>query len=76
MDRGAVLALSCAGCHGPEARGANGIPSLRGRDAPYIARALTEFRSGARAATVMGRIATGYDDAEIEALARHFGRLD
>ena len=34
---------------------------------------MLEFKAGAREGTVMNRIARGYDDAEIAAIARHLG---
>ena len=74
-DRGAILALSCAACHGPEGRSAGAIPSLWGRDAAFIAESLREFRAGTREATVMNRIAKGYSDEEILALAAYFGGI-
>lgn len=70
--RGAALAFSCAACHS-NAASAGGIPSLEGRDAAFIAEALREFKSGARYATVMGRIAKGYEDDEIKAIAAYLG---
>lgn len=35
---------------------------------------MREFKSGARPATVMGRIAKGFDDAEIDAMAEWFAK--
>ncbi|MDF1719959.1 MAG: hypothetical protein P1U65_04735 [Minwuia sp.] len=67
-----VLALSCAACHGPGGASPGSIPSLKGKDPVFIAEALRAFRDGSRPATVMGRIATGYSDAEIEVLSRQF----
>jgi sulfide dehydrogenase cytochrome subunit len=36
---------------------------------------LKAFRSGERPSTVMGRLAKGYSDAEIDALAAYFSQL-
>jgi cytochrome c553 len=59
-------ATACAGCHaGPE----HALPSLRSLSAQDIADAMTAFRTGAREATVMDRIARGFDDAETQAIA-------
>ena len=49
------------------------IPALSGRSAAYITQRMLEFKSGAREGTVMNRIARGYDDDEIAAIARHLG---
>ena len=63
-----LIALSCAGCHGPDGRSPGSIPSLNGRSATALAMALRAFRT--EPATVMGRIAKGYSDEEIDAVAR------
>ncbi len=65
-----LLALSCAGCHGPDGQSPGTIPSLRGKSEAAIAEALRGFRDGGRPSTVMGRIAKGYSDQEIAAVAR------
>ncbi len=48
------------------------MPRLAGVDQAAIVRALLEFRSGQRPATVMDRIAKGFTDDEIQALAAWF----
>jgi cytochrome c553 len=42
---------------------------LRGQDAAGIVAAMEAFRSGERPSTVMGRIAKGFSDDEIRAIA-------
>jgi sulfide dehydrogenase cytochrome subunit len=61
-------ASSCSGCHGPAAH-TRGVPPIRGRKAEEIAAAMAEFRSGARPATVMDRIAKGFSEDETRAIA-------
>ncbi|KAB1074391.1 c-type cytochrome [Methylobacterium planeticum] len=63
-------ATSCTGCH---ATGAAMQP-ISGRPAPEIAAALAEYRSGARPATVMNRIAKGFTEAESQAIAAYFAQ--
>jgi cytochrome subunit of sulfide dehydrogenase len=64
---------SCSGCHAlsPSLKTSipSPIPSLVGRSAAEIAGVMREFKSGARPATVMGRIAKGFGDADIDAMA-------
>ncbi|HWL68167.1 MAG TPA: c-type cytochrome [Geminicoccus sp.] len=61
-------AASCSGCHGPT--GAEGpVPSLQGRPAEDTVAAMAAFRTGQREATVMDRIAKGFTDDEIRAIA-------
>jgi cytochrome c553 len=45
------------------------IPRLEGRPAVDIVAAMQQFRTGARAATVMNRIANGFSDDETAAIA-------
>jgi cytochrome c553 len=71
-DVGAEIAASCAACHGTDGRSRGAVPPLAGRDAKEIARAMREFRDGARSATIMQQIARGYTEAEIEAAAAYF----
>jgi cytochrome c553 len=62
-------AASCTGCHPASARVASPVPRLGGLERTAIVKALQEFRSGQRAATVMDRIAKGFTDDEIQAIA-------
>jgi cytochrome c553 len=50
------------------------VARLAGLDRAAIVRALQDFKSGRRAATVMDRIAKGFTDAEIEAIAAWYAR--
>jgi cytochrome c553 len=78
----------CQGCHGIAARGMpagdgadasrphppwSTIPRLEGQSGVYVAKALRDFRDGARAGTsnamIMHGVAGALDDAEIQALA-------
>ncbi len=60
-------ALSCSGCHG--APGVE-IPSLSGLSADEITEAMGAFKSGARPATLMNRLAKGFSEAETRAIAQ------
>lgn len=62
-------ASACSGCHPASINLRTGVPPLIGRDPGPIVAAMQAFRSGQRAATVMDRIAKGFSDAEIEAIA-------
>jgi sulfide dehydrogenase cytochrome subunit len=62
-------AAACSGCHPSVARGASPVTRLAGRDRAEIIKAMQDFRSGARAGTVMDRIAKGFTDDEIQAIA-------
>ncbi len=71
MASGAVLAGTCFSCHGPDGRSAGAMPAIAGKSAAYIAAKLAAFKSGAAEATVMNRIARGFSEAEIEAVAKY-----
>jgi cytochrome c553 len=62
-------AASCSGCHPARAGVASAVPRLNGRDATQIAAAMQDFRAGQRPATVMDRIAKGFSEDEIKAIA-------
>jgi cytochrome c553 len=62
-------AASCTGCHPSSARVSSPVPRLTGLDRAAIVKAMQEFRSGQRAGTVMDRIAKGFTDDEIQAIA-------
>ena len=62
-------AAACTGCHPSSTRVTSPVPRLAGLDRAAIIRALQDFRSGQRAGTVMDRIAKGFTDEEIQAIA-------
>ena len=47
--------------------------ALDGKTASAIEEAMQQFKTGARPATIMNRIAKGYSDEEIASIARYFG---
>lgn len=65
-------ASACSGCHPARPGVASGLPRLAGRNPADIVAAMEAFRSGRRPATVMDRIARGFSDAEVEAIAAWF----
>ena len=62
-------AVSCSGCHPSSARVASPVVRLDGLDRAAIVKAMQDFRSGQRSGTVMDRIAKGFTDEEIQAIA-------
>jgi cytochrome c553 len=62
-------AAACSGCHPASARVTSPVPRLAGLDRATLAKAMQDFRSGQRPATVMDRIAKGFTDEEIQAIA-------
>ena len=62
-------AASCTGCHPASTRVTSPVLRLAGMDRSAIVRAMQDFRSGKRTGTVMDRIAKGFTDDEIQAIA-------
>ena len=62
-------AASCSGCHSTGATTSPSISRLYGRDAGDITTAMAGFRDGSLPATVMNRIAKGFSDDELRAIA-------
>ncbi|HEX6734829.1 MAG TPA: c-type cytochrome [Azonexus sp.] len=68
---GEMIAQSCMGCHGSQgASGASPMPIIGGQNEGYLIDAMKAFQDGSRESTIMGRLAKGYSDAEIAALAK------
>ena len=71
----AMLSNACAGCHGVYGASVGpSMPSLAGQSKTFFIDAMKNFRSGARDATVMGRLAKGYNDEQIVAMADFFAK--
>lgn len=70
---GEMAAQSCAACHGTHGKlGYAGFPALAGMPKAQFIKAMTDFKSGARASTLMSKVAEGFTDAEYEAMADYF----
>jgi len=66
-------ASSCSGCHAAR-RVDTAVPLLAGRQAADIVAQMQAFKSGQKPATVMDRIAKGFTDAEIQAIADWYAK--
>lgn len=70
-----MLSNACAGCHGTNGGSAGlTMPSLASQSKTAIVEAMKKFRSGDRPSTIMGRLAKGYSDAEIDLMAEFFSK--
>ncbi len=68
-----MLANTCAGCHGTLGASAGlYMPSIAGMDKGYLYSVLSDYKSGLRPSTIMGRIMKGYTEQEIWAMAGFF----
>jgi sulfide dehydrogenase cytochrome subunit len=69
-----IAAEACFGCHGPAGQGVTGGAAIAGMDRAELSATLIAFRSNERPGTIMGRIARGYNDAEIAAISDYIAR--
>ena len=76
-DDVAVLAGSCANCHGTDGRLSGAIPSIAGRPENVLRAQLKAFKAEAPppGTTIMHRLVKGYSDEQIDALAKHFAQI-
>ncbi|MDR9498444.1 MAG: c-type cytochrome [Hydrogenovibrio sp.] len=77
FDRASMLADSCVGCHGVDGISSGpAIPSIAGMSEYYFKESMHAYRDGDRPSTIMQRIAKGYTDEDIEAMAKYFSDLN
>jgi len=72
MASGEVLANTCFSCHGTDGNSAGAMPTISGKSEQFIVDQLRAFKTADPDVTVMGRIAKGFSDDEINALAQFF----
>jgi cytochrome c553 len=70
LDRN--LAATCANCHGTNGQSRGEVPSLAGEPADKLLALWADFKSGARAATIMHQISKGYTDEQARLIAAYF----
>lgn len=71
----AMLANACAGCHGTHGGSAGpSMPSLAAQSKTAIVEAMKKFKSGERPSSIMGRLAKGYTDQQIEQMGEFFAK--
>jgi sulfide dehydrogenase cytochrome subunit len=66
-------ASSCSGCHAAKKSVDTPVPRLVGRSPADIEAAMAAFRTGQRPSSVMERIAKGFTDDEVRAIAAWYG---
>ena len=76
VGQSTYAARGCIGCHGAGGKSVvPTFPSLIGKDAAFVRKNLTDFRSGARKNETMNPMAAGLSDADINNLADYIGSL-
>jgi cytochrome c553 len=70
-----IVSGSCFLCHGMQGEAASELsPRLAGQNAAYLAKQLTNFKSGERRSSAMRPMAAGLSAGDIRAVALYFSR--
>lgn len=72
---GATIGYTCMGCHGVNGKSPGSIPSIAGQSESMLTTKLLAYRDGTQKGTIMNRIAKGYSDAELQAVAAFFAAI-
>jgi cytochrome c553 len=75
VDQGnAKGAIACARCHGYDGAtdGSGAFPALAGQSAHYLANQLQHYASGQRRNAIMGSIAKGLSEEEINSVSQYY----
>ncbi len=71
-----MLSDTCAGCHGTDGDSAGpASPTIAGISNDYFVELMQGFASGEVPSTIMGRIAKGYSEDEIKAMAKYYSGM-
>ena len=73
---GEAKSVVCQACHGKDGNGIGDLqyPNLAGQYADYLAKALHDYKSGARKNAIMAGFATTLSDEDIANLAAYYAR--
>ena len=64
----------CAACHGPDGNSATAdFPRIAGQYADYLAKAMRDYKTGARSNATMRAIASALSEQDMAALAAYYG---
>lgn len=71
-----ILVTNCFNCHGTNGMSVGVIDELDQLPARRITSKMIEFKTDKKASTIMNRIAKGYNEAEIEAMAQYIEKAN
>jgi sulfide dehydrogenase cytochrome subunit len=72
---GQAMTQTCYVCHGPQGRSAEGVPALMRGQKEFVVGQMIEFKTDRRPGTIMNRVAKGYSDEQIVAIAEYLASL-
>lgn len=72
-----VIAGACANCHGTDGRSPGPMASIAGRPEAALRAQLKAFKAETPppGTTIMNRLAKGYTDEQLDALAKYFSQI-
>jgi sulfide dehydrogenase cytochrome subunit len=74
-DAPPLLVGTCVGCHGHDGSSMGpAAPTIAGLDTQTFIHIMKSYRRDGRPSTIMGRLARGYTNNEIEIMADYFGK--
>jgi len=73
---GKMMGDACAACHGTQGKSYDEyMPQLAGIDKKRFIKAMQDYRDDKRQSVIMNRVAKGYTDAEITAIAEYYSKI-
>jgi len=76
VEAGKTKSAMCAACHGADGNSAApNFPKLAGQHADYVAKQLSEFKSGQRKDATMNGMAAALSEQDMADLAAYFATL-
>lgn len=76
MASAELLASNCFNCHGPNGETLGIIPALSKMPAKRMIDYMNDYKKDSKVAPIMNRIAKGYSDKEIAAIAHYFEKIN
>lgn len=70
----AVVAAQCVLCHGPDGKGSGDVPRIDNMSVDGMKNQLMAFRNAAKANTIMTRFSKGLTEAQVDAVAKFYGK--
>ncbi|ALG69293.2 c-type cytochrome [Beggiatoa leptomitoformis] len=70
-----IQANTCNVCHGEEGLSQGSVPSLKAKPIAYLEQVLLAFKADKQVGTIMNRVAKGFTDEELTAIAHYYAEL-
>ena len=70
-----AISATCMSCHGPGGNSVDSAPGIAGMSKDRFVKVMQDYKSGKRPGSIMKKHASGYTDAEFEAMGEYFASL-